>query len=153
VVQCVVASKQQNVHFVLEQIHLDELSVRKMFGEYAIYVSNKVVALFCDDQLFIKSTDAGRAFIGKVTEAAPYPGAKPWCLISGDRCEDAEWLTELINLTARALPSSRKKAAKEPKKSATRTSVRGRAATTAKRPLVDDSSARSQSRRTKSKPH
>ena len=52
------------------------VSAKKMFGEYGIYCGDKMVALFCDDQLYVKPTDQGKAFAGKLTEAAPYPGAK-----------------------------------------------------------------------------
>ena len=109
-------SKQANVDFVLEQMaDAGEVSARKMFGEYGIYCRGKIVALFCDDQLFVKPTAAGKAFIGKVKEGAPYPGAKPWLLIAGDRCEDGEWLSELVRLTERELPAPKPKAPK-PKK-------------------------------------
>jgi DNA transformation protein and related proteins len=118
VVQWDVGSKPQNLDFVLEQLSVDGVSARKMFGEYAIYVRDKVVALFCDDQLFVKPTNAGRAFIGAVTERAPYPGAKPWLLVTGDRCEDGEWLSELITITASELPPPKKKPAKAAKKAA-----------------------------------
>jgi DNA transformation protein and related proteins len=107
------ASKQSNVDFILEQLaDAGDVSARKMFGEFAIYCRGKVVALFCDDQLFIKPTDAGRAFIeqdGKVKEGAPYPGAKPWFLIGGDRCEDGEWLSELVRKSERELPPPKPK--------------------------------------------
>lgn len=113
------ASKQANVDFVLEQLtEAGNCSARKMFGEYAIYRGDKIVALFCDDQLFIKPTDAGKAFIGKVTEAAPYPGAKSWFLITGDRCEDGEWLSELVQRTWNELPAPKPKAPKAAKKQA-----------------------------------
>ena len=104
------ASKQVNVDFVLEQMaEAIDVSARKMFGEYAIYSRGKIVALFCDDQLFVKPTPTGKAFIGDVKEAAPYPGAKPWYLISGDVCEDGDWLSELIRITERALPAPKPK--------------------------------------------
>ena len=107
------ASSQQNVDFILEQLSdAGDVSARKMFGEYAIYRRDKVVALFCDDQLFVKPTVSGKAFIGKVKEAPPYPGAKPCYLISGDRCEDGEWLSELMLITERELPPPRPKASK-----------------------------------------
>jgi TfoX/Sxy family transcriptional regulator of competence genes len=113
------ASKQANVDFVLEQLtEAGNCSARKMFGEYAIYRGDKIVALFCDDQLFIKPTDAGKAFIGKVTEAPPYPGAKSWFLITGDRCEDGEWLSELVQRTWNELPAPKPKAPKVAKKQA-----------------------------------
>jgi len=97
-----------------------EVSARKMFGEYAIYLQGKIIALFCDDELFIKPTDAGRALLGKVKEAPPYQGAKPWFLISGDRCEDGELLSELARVTAKALPAPKPKAPRAAKKKATK---------------------------------
>jgi DNA transformation protein and related proteins len=105
-----VASKQSNVDFVLEQMaQAGDVSARKMFGEFAIYLRGKVVALFCDDQLFVKPTKAGKAFIGQAMEGAPYPGAKPWFLISGDRCEDGDFLSELVRVTADELPAPKPK--------------------------------------------
>lgn len=99
------ASEQRNVDFVLEQMSgAGDVSARKMFGEFAVYCGGKLVALFCDDQLFMKPTAAGRALLGKVKEAPPYPGAKPYFLITGDRCEDSEWLSELVRATERELP-------------------------------------------------
>lgn len=106
------ASDIEFVKFVTDQIDdRCEIGYRKMFGEYAVYSRGKVVALICDNQLFVKRTEAGRAFIGDVTEAPPYPGAKPAFLV-GDDIEDAEWLTELIALTERELPRPRPKRGK-----------------------------------------
>jgi TfoX/Sxy family transcriptional regulator of competence genes len=68
-----------------------------------------VVALICDNQLFVKPTDAGRSFIGEVTEAPPYPGARLAFLIE-DEIEDGEWLSRLISLTEEQLPPPRPKA-------------------------------------------
>lgn len=108
------ASRQSNVDFVLEQMaDAGPVSARKMFGEYAIYRGHKIIALFCDDQLFVKPTNAGRAFIGEVQEAPPYPGAKPWFSIGGDSCEDSEWLSELVRSTAAELPEPKTKAARK----------------------------------------
>jgi TfoX/Sxy family transcriptional regulator of competence genes len=99
-----VASDLAFVEFVADQLDgACEASYRKMFGEYALYSKGKVVALICDNQLFVKPTEAGRSFIEDVVEAPPYPGAKPAFLIQ-DRLEDREWLTELIVLTEQALP-------------------------------------------------
>jgi DNA transformation protein and related proteins len=108
------ASKQSNVDFVLEQMaDAGAVSARKMFGEYAIYLGQKIVALFCDDQLFMKPTNAGRAFIGEPKEGPPYPGAKPWFAISGDEWEDSDWLSELVRRTATELPEPKPKSPKK----------------------------------------
>ena len=87
------------------------ITARKMFGEYAVYLDGKVIALVCDNQLFMKPTDAGRAFIGSPTEAPPYPGAKPHFLID-EQLDDQEWLAELARLTADALPTPKPKKSK-----------------------------------------
>jgi TfoX/Sxy family transcriptional regulator of competence genes len=51
----------------------------------------KVIALVCDNQLFIKPTAGGRSMIGNVVEAPPYPGAKPHFLI-GEQLDDRPWM-------------------------------------------------------------
>ena len=88
-----------------------EISYRKMFGEYAVYCGGKVVALVCDNQLFVKPTAGGRAFIGAPVEAPAYPGAKNSFRIE-DAFEDREWIAELIRITARELPAPKPKKSK-----------------------------------------
>jgi TfoX/Sxy family transcriptional regulator of competence genes len=80
-----------------------------MFGEYALYCHEKVVALICEDKLYIKPTTAGKEFIGDVEEAPPYPGAKNYYYISGDKWEEREWLAKLVDITASELPLPKKK--------------------------------------------
>ena len=97
------------VEYVVGQIS-DEcgISFKKMFGEYALYSNAKVVALVCDNQLFVKPTNAGKEYIGEYVEASAYPGAKPSLLI-GDELEDSEWLSKLIIVTEEGLPKSKVK--------------------------------------------
>lgn len=99
------ATKKNTIDYILEQMaEAGVVSARKMFGEYAIYCNGKVVSLVCDDQLFVKPTKAGKKFIGDVSEAPPYPGAKPYFLIPGEQWDDADWLAELIRISALELP-------------------------------------------------
>ena len=103
------SSSPEFVAFIAEQIDDScDITYRKMFGEYALYSKGKVVALICDEQLFVKPTDAGRSYIGDVVEAPPYPGAKNSFLI-GDKIDDPDWLTELIRTTEAALPPPKPK--------------------------------------------
>jgi TfoX/Sxy family transcriptional regulator of competence genes len=107
------ASDRGFVEFVCEQVQgLPGVSYRKMFGEYAIYVGSKVVALVCDNQLFVKPTRAGRALLAQVSEAPPYAGAKPYFAI-GDEIEDREFIVQLFQATASELPMPKPK---KPKK-------------------------------------
>ncbi len=97
------------VKFIAEQIeNAGEISYRKMFGEYALYCNKKVVALICDNQLFIKPTQAGKSFIGEVVEKPPYSGAKPYYLI-GEQIEDSRWLSRLVKVTEEELPMPKPK--------------------------------------------
>jgi TfoX/Sxy family transcriptional regulator of competence genes len=99
------STSQRTIDFLLEQLAgAGDVSARAMFGEFGLYCDGKIVGLICNDQLYVKPTKAGRAFIGDVAEAPPYRGAKPSLLIDGDQCEDGEWLSELIRLSAAELP-------------------------------------------------
>ena len=103
------ASDLSFVEFVVDQIeNAGVITFRKMFGEYAVYCDGKVVALICDNQLFIKPTEAGRSFIGDVVEAPAYPGAKLSFLIE-EKLEDREWLSQLIRVTVKELPEPKPK--------------------------------------------
>jgi TfoX/Sxy family transcriptional regulator of competence genes len=105
------------VDFIIDQVgDRCDISYRKMFGEYALYANGKVVALVCDNQLFVKPTEAGRKFIGQVVESPPYPGAKPSFLIQ-DEIDDGEWLGDLISLTEQVLPAPKPKKRKKKRKS------------------------------------
>lgn len=90
--------------FVLDLLKgAGETTVRRMFGEYALYLDGKVVALLCDDQFFLKPTAAGLAALGTPKQAPPYPGAKLYYLID-EGLDDREALQRLVRLTADALP-------------------------------------------------
>ncbi len=98
------ASDLSFVEFVAGQMDgLGEITTRKMFGEYALYYNGKIIGLVCDNQLFIKPTQAGKNFIQHPVEAPPYPGAKLYFLIT-DQLEDREWLTHLVKISAEELP-------------------------------------------------
>ena len=106
------ATDLEFMEFLADQMaSAGEISFRKMFGEYAVYCGGKVVALVCDNQLFVKPTAAGRAFIGAPVEAPAYPGAKNSFRIE-DAFEDREWISELIRITARDLPKPKPKKSK-----------------------------------------
>lgn len=113
------ASLQETVDYLLSQISsAGEVFARKMFGEYGVYCDGRMIALVCDNQLFVKPTKAGGEFLVEVEEAPPYPGAKNWFWISEDKWDDSVWLSELIAITCREVPLPAKKKA-SPKKGKT----------------------------------
>lgn len=110
------ASGKEFLAFVCDQLALlGGVSSRRMFGEYALYWQGKVVALICDDQLFIKPTQAGRTFAGEnATPAPPFPGAKDWLRVD-DRLDDPYWLAELLRQSWDELPLPAPKKARKHK--------------------------------------
>lgn len=71
------SSRQSTVDLIVEQMaKAGVVSARKMFGEYGVYCDGKMVTLVCDDQLFVKPTAAGRAFIGEGHRGRPLQGSE-----------------------------------------------------------------------------
>lgn len=109
------ASDPGFVQYVCEQAEeISELSYRKMFGEYALYLRGKVIAFICDNQLFVKPTAAGRALLKSPAEAPPYPGAKPYFLID-EQLDDRELLCRLFRVTESELPAPKPKKPRAPR--------------------------------------
>jgi hypothetical protein len=60
------ATSQNTIDFLIDQLSsLSDVRYKKMFGEYALYYDGKVVALVCDEELFMKPTDSGLLVISE----------------------------------------------------------------------------------------
>ncbi|MDO4273888.1 MAG: TfoX/Sxy family protein [Eubacteriales bacterium] len=102
------ASRPEFVQYVADQLYgAGEIAYRKMFGEYGVYCDGKIFALICDDQLFIKITEAGREVCPELEEVPPYEGAKPYFLV--EDVDDRDMLTKLVQETCRELPMPKPK--------------------------------------------
>lgn len=114
------AADPEFIRYVTGQMHgAGEITHRLMFGGCTVYCEGKVVALICDDQLFVKPTKSGREYIGEPVEAPPYPGARDFFLIE-EQVEDADWLSELVRRTERELPMPKPKKKRKAKKPPTK---------------------------------
>ena len=102
-------SDKNFAEYVLEQADLaGRMTTKQMFGEYALYIDAKVVAFICDNQVFLKPTDAGRALLPHVTEAPPYPGAKLHFQVN-EHLDDRSFFKRLLIVTGDALPAAKPK--------------------------------------------
>jgi TfoX/Sxy family transcriptional regulator of competence genes len=98
------------MNYLLDQLAgLPNVTTKKMFGEYCLYLVGKPVALICDDQMYLKPTKVGQSMLQQVIEGIPYPGAKPYLLITADLWEDRDWLCQLVQATSNALPFPKQK--------------------------------------------
>jgi TfoX/Sxy family transcriptional regulator of competence genes len=111
------ATKRSTIEYIEDQLtEIPLIHSRKMFGEYALYCGTKVVALVCDDKLFVKITEEGKMFVGEhYEEGRAYPGARPSMYIDEDMIDDHEWLCELIRITEQSLPLPKPKEKKNHK--------------------------------------
>ncbi len=99
------STRPETLAFLLDQLGaLPDVRTRRMFGEYCVYLDDKPTAFVCDDQLFVKITDAGRALLTQPVYGQPYPGAKNYFLLRPDEWEDRPALCDLLAATAQALP-------------------------------------------------
>lgn len=111
------ASNLDFVEYVCEQISgAGEITYKKMFGEYGVYCNQKIIGVICDDQFFVKKTEAGARIYPDCEEAAPYAGAKAHFLI--DRVDDRDLMAQFIAATYEELPMPKPKKKKQtaPKK-------------------------------------
>jgi len=110
------ATSEQTIERILNSVQGANIRIAKMFGEYALYCDEKVVALICDDQMFVKPTASSTAELDATHESPPYPGAKPYLRIPEELVSDSNWLTRLINGIAKDLPAPKPKAPRKAKR-------------------------------------
>lgn len=109
------ATTLEFIEYVHEQSGLEgRLSYKKMFGEYALYLGGKIIALACDNSLYIKPTKAAQHLVVFLGEQSPYPGAKPH-LVADELLDDTDSLKQLLLATANALPAPKAKTSKRSK--------------------------------------
>lgn len=106
------ASKEEFVRYVADQLSgAGEITCRKMFGEYGVYLNGKIFALICEDQLFVKITEAGKRMRPDLEEKPPYTGAKNYLLV--EDIDDREALVTFVRATCEELPAPKPKKSKK----------------------------------------
>lgn len=99
------ASNLEFVEFVSDQLSgAGAITYKKMFGEYGIYCNGKFFATVEDDQLYVKITKAGEAFLDKPVIGEPHEGARAFLI---EELDDREFLKELTAITCADLPDKK----------------------------------------------
>ena len=102
------ASSTDFVQYISDQCAgAGEIAVKKMMGDWCIYCDGILFGLICDNNLYIKVTEAGRALLKEVVLRPPYDGAKDYFYIAD--VDDREYLADLIKATLPALPAPKAK--------------------------------------------
>jgi TfoX/Sxy family transcriptional regulator of competence genes len=108
------STSQTTIDHMLDDLSELPLSARKMFGEYALYLDGKVVALVCDDTLFIKPTKGSLAQFTHPLLAPPYPGAKNY-IDATSQLDDVDLVVAALRVAAADLPPPKPKTARKAK--------------------------------------
>ena len=90
------ASKHEYLDFVLEQLSdLPDVTYRPMMGEYLLYWQGVLFGGIYDNRLLLKRNHNNVQL--NLTEALPYPGAKPMYLVTD--VENRDELQAAVRLT------------------------------------------------------
>ncbi len=102
------ASSKEYLDFILDQLSgLDDITYRKMMGEYIIYYGGKVVGGIYDDRFLVKPTKSAKVMMPDADLELPYEGAKEMLLV--DNLENREFLHELLIAMYDELPAPKKR--------------------------------------------
>lgn len=97
------ASNADFVRYIADQCaEAGEVVAKKMFVDYGLYCDGKMVGVVCDDCLYVKVTEAGRAVLHEEVLRPPYEGAKPYFYVAD--VDDRTYLSRLVKTTCEALP-------------------------------------------------
>lgn len=104
-------STRNFVEFICDQLHgVGVLRIKKMFGEFFIYINDRPIILICDDTAFIKPHQALEAYLSDCLKAPPFRGAKQWYVLDADNQEQIQQAARI------ALPLTPIPIKKSPKK-------------------------------------
>ena len=106
------ATRASTIEPILEAI--TGASVKRMFGEYAVYLEGRVIGFVCDDVLFLKDLPEARAHLLGAEVGPAYPGSKPY-LIADPWLDDPKVLARAACALAKVLPPPKPKKLKKAK--------------------------------------
>lgn len=102
------SSNKEYLEFILEQLSgLEEITYRKMMGEFIIYYRDKIVGGIYDNRLLVKPTRSAIKYMPTILYELPYEGAKEMLLV--DEIDNKNFLVGLFNAMYDDLPMPKRK--------------------------------------------
>ncbi len=95
------------INFVCEQLDgIGNVSYKKMFGEYMIYLNDKPIITVCNNTAFIKKYDCIQEMMKNANVGYPYKNAKEHYILDID---DSCFSKDVITKIEKAIDTSIKK--------------------------------------------
>lgn len=120
------ATSKDYIEFVCEQLEgIENVTCRKMFGEYMVYVNGKPLLLVCDNAVMVKKAPELAVLMQDAPDAVPYEGAKVHYILD---IENRELVRSVIAVLEPITPLPKKRVKKKDakfQKIASRPSGRG----------------------------
>ena len=97
------ASSKEYLDYILDCLSgLDEITTRKMMGEYMIYFRSKLVGGIYDNKFLVKDFSSAQRLMPDAPRALPYEGAKPMFLV--ENAEDRTFISQLFDTLTASFP-------------------------------------------------
>ena len=102
------ASSKEYFDYIMDQLSdLEEVSSRKMMGEYIIYYRGRVIGGIYDDRFLVKPVKSAEKLMPDAPRELPYEGAKEMLLV--ENIDDRAFLRELFDAMLPELPAPKKR--------------------------------------------
>ena len=105
------STTEDYIEFVKDQLHFaDRVRVRKMFGEYMVYIADKPALLVCDNTVFVKKLPELAELFEDAECGYPYDGAKEHYILD---IENGELVRRVVPMLESLLPPPKAKKRRE----------------------------------------
>ena len=101
------ATSKEYIEFVCEQLDgIENVTYKKMFGEYIVYVAKKPVLLVCDNCVMVKKVPELAEVMRDAPDGLPYKGAKVHYVLD---IENSELVRSVIDILVKVIPVPKRK--------------------------------------------
>lgn len=106
-------TSEDYINWILDSLDNKKVSLRKMFGEYAVYFDKKVVGFVCDNTFFLKINDNSTELLSKnhknIKYGPAYPGSKDYYILSEEILENKKFVNHLLEVVSFLVIEKKKK--------------------------------------------
>lgn len=97
------------INYVCDSLNgIGNVTYKKMFGEYMVYLNDKPVVIVCDNTAFVKKLDCIKEDMKSASVGFPYKGAKEHYILDIDNSSFSKDIVTKIEKVTK-LPKKRKK--------------------------------------------
>ncbi len=101
------ATSKEYIEFVCEQLDgIENVTYRKMFGEYMVYVNAKPLLIVCDNTVMVKKVPELADLMEGAPDGIPYEGAKVHYILD---IENRDKLNSVIGILEPITPLPKKR--------------------------------------------